>query len=70
MDTCAGIGKIGIMQPFWNPNPPTHHSTIQTPFLRFMYIFVIILMIAKVKSPLFRFYCCCFSSDIAITTKV
>lgn len=41
-----------LIQPYWNPNPPTHHSTIQTPFLRFMYFFVIILMISKVTSPL------------------
>lgn len=39
---------IGQASPYWNPFPPTHHSTIQTPFLRFLYFFVIVLMLAKI----------------------
>lgn len=56
--------------PFWNPNPPTHHSTIQTPFLRFMYLFVIFLMIAKVYIHLDRYCYCYCSSDTEIMMRM
>ena len=70
MDIRHGFSTYASIQPFWNPNPPTHRSTIQTPFLRFMFIFNIILMITKVLISWPRASFCYCSCATAITTTV